>query len=158
MFGRSLERYEVIIGRTYTYIFDRQIKNMKVSSGREFRVADFIRQELADIIRNEMRDPRIGILSISDVKVSKDLSYADIYVSRLSVSTDSENDFKEREIVQILNNAAGFLRSAIAKRHSMRITPKLRFHYDLLLEDGPRMEKVISQAIKADENQRISRC
>ena len=158
MFGRSLERYEVTIGRTFTYIFDRQIKNMKVSSGREFRVADFIRQELADIIRNEMRDPRIGILSISDVKVSKDLSYADIYVSRLSVSTDSENDFKERELVQILNNAAGFLRSAVAKRHSMRITPKLRFHYDLLLEDGPRMEKVISQAIKADENRRITRC
>ena len=130
---------------------------MTVGGGREFRVADFIRRELADVIRNEMRDPRIGLLSISEVKVSKDLSYADIYVSRLPVNSDLEEDFKEQDLLGVLDNAAGFFRSAIAKRHTMRITPKFRFHYDSLLEDGPRMEKVISQAIKADENRHVSK-
>ena len=130
---------------------------MKVGGGREFRVADFIRQQLADIIRSEMNDPRIGLLSITDVKVSKDLSYADIYVSCLSHDADLQTDSEERKIIEVLNNAAGFLRSAIAKRHSMRTTPLLRFHYDALIESGPRMEKVISSALKADKTQRVLR-
>ena len=131
---------------------------MKVGGGREFRVADFIRQQLAEIIRSEMHDPRIELLSITDVRISKDLSYADIYVSSMSLDADLQTDAEERkiiEVLEVLNNASGFLRSAIAKRHSMRITPKLRFHYDALIDSGPRMEKVISRALKADESQRV---
>lgn len=111
---------------------------------RDLKVADFIRDEVARIIAFEMRDPRIGsFVSVNDVKVSKDLSYAEIYVSSLQV-----NDAAEQEaLIKVLNGAAGFFRSTLAKRHKMRTTPKPRFHYDLLVAEGPRIEKLIGTAM-----------
>lgn len=111
---------------------------------RDLKVADFIRDEVARIIAFEMRDPRVGsFVSVNDVKVSKDLSYAEIYVSSLQV-----NDSAEQEaLIKVLNGAAGFFRSTLAKRHKMRTTPKPRFHYDLLVAEGPRIEKLIGTAM-----------
>lgn len=114
--------------------------------GRDLRVADFIRDELADIIQRGMRDPRVGMVSVNDVKVSKDLSYADIYVS--SLAADSAEARQDLEAV--LNRAGGYLRSELAKRHRMRTTPKLRFHYDELVEQGNRLEALIEEAVRAD--------
>lgn len=113
---------------------------------RELKVADFIRDEVARIIQLEMRDPRVGsFVSVNDVKVSRDLSYAEVYVS--SLQANSEED--KQELIKVLNGAAGFFRSTLAKRHTMRTTPKLRFHYDLLVEEGPRIEKLIDTAMKS---------
>ncbi len=111
---------------------------------RDLKVADFIRDEVARIIAFEMRDPRVGsFVSVNDVKVSKDLSYAEIYVSSLQV-----NDATEQEaLIKVLNGASGFFRSTLAKRHKMRTTPKPRFHYDLLVAEGPRIEKLIGTAM-----------
>lgn len=114
--------------------------------GRDLRVADFVRDEMALIIQREMRDPRVGLVSINEVKVSRDLSYADVYVSTL---TDSEEP-ERVELVEVLNKAAGYFRSELAKRHKMRTTPKMRFHYDSLAESAPRMESLIAQARSAD--------
>ena len=116
---------------------------------RANRVADFIRGELADIVQNQMRDPRVSLLSVTDARVSRDLGVADIYVSSLSVSGDDER----AELLAVLNGAAGFLRTAVAARHSMRTTPRLRFHYDELIEGGPRLEALIDQAVDADAGQ-----
>ncbi len=113
---------------------------------RANRVADFIRAELADIVQNQMRDPRVSLLSVTDARVSRDLGVADIYVSSLSVSGDDER----AALLAVLNGAAGFLRTAVASRHSMRTTPRLRFHYDELIEGGPRLEALIDQAVDAD--------
>ena len=114
---------------------------------RDLKVADFVRDELARILQYDMRDPRVGtFVSINDVKVSKDLSYAEVYVSSLQTDDDQARD----ELIQVLNNAAGFFRSALAKRHKMRTTPKPRFHYDDLVESGPRLEKLIVQAVAND--------
>lgn len=114
--------------------------------GRELRVADFVRDELAQIIQRQMRDPRVGMVSVNDVRVSKDLSYADVYVSSLDTPGTSEKE----DLVMVLNNAAGFFRSELAKRHSMRTTPKPRFHYDEAVDRGPRLEKLIDAAIRSD--------
>ena len=89
--------------------------------GRDLRIADFIRDELAAIIQREMRDPRVGMVSVNEAKVSKDLSWADVYVSSFETKTDDER----AELIEVLNKAAGYFRSELAKRHSMRTTPKL---------------------------------
>jgi len=111
---------------------------------RDLKVADFIRDELARIIQLEMRDPRVGsFVSVNEVKVSRDLGYAEIYISSLQADKDEDKD----ALVGVLNGAAGFFRSTLAKRHKMRTTPKLRFHYDLLIEEGPRLDKLIVTAM-----------
>ena len=114
--------------------------------GRDLRVADFVRDELAAIIQREMRDPRVGMVSVNEAKVSKDLSWADVYVSSFETTTEVE----QAELVEVLNKAAGYFRSELAKRHSMRTTPKPRFHYDVVIERGPRMEALIDSAVQAD--------
>jgi len=114
---------------------------------RDLKVADFIRDELARIIQLEMRDPRVGsFVSVNDVKVSRDLSFADVYVSSLQANDDAEKD----ALIKVLNGAAGYFRSTLAKRHKMRTTPKPRFHYDKLVEDGPRLEKLIDTAMRSN--------
>ena len=114
--------------------------------GRDLRVADFVRDELACIIQQRMRDPRVGAVSVNDVRVSKDLSFADVYVSSL----DTHEPQEQHELVAVLNRASGYFRSELARRHSMRTTPKPRFHYDVSVERGPRLEKLITRALAAD--------
>ena len=114
---------------------------------RDLRVADFVRDEVSRILQRDMRDPRVGsFVNVNDVKVSKDLSYAEIYVSSLQA-----NDAKaQAELVDVLNRASGFFRTELSKRHSMRTTPKPRFHYDDLVERGPRLEQLIGKAVTQD--------
>ncbi len=112
------------------------------------RVADMVREELACIVRGKVRDPRFSSVSVNDVRVSKDLSFADVYVSSL----DTPDDAQQQQLVAVLNRASGFFRSELAKRHSMRTTPKPRFHYDVSVERGPRLEKLITDALAADRS------
>ena len=119
----------------------------KRESSREVRVADFVRDELSQIIRLEMRDPRVSFVSVNDVKVSRDLSYAEVYVSSYNTQTPED----QADLIVALNGAAGFFRSTLAKRHSMRTTPKPRFHYDKLAEEGPRLDALIQKAVAQDE-------
>lgn len=116
------------------------------SFGRELRVADDLRERLADIIRSRMRDPRVGMVSISEVKVAKDLSVADVYVSSIAADTPDKRQALER----VLNNAAGFLRSEIAQQSTMRVTPKLRFHFDEIWQRAGELDELIDDAIAAD--------
>ena len=112
---------------------------------RDLKIGDFVRDEVARIIQFEMRDPRVGgFVSVNEVKVSRDLSYAEIYISSLQAQTPEER----KALVDVLNSAAGFFRSTLAKRHNMRTTPKPRFHYDELVEEGPRLEKLIGKAMQ----------
>ena len=115
-------------------------------SGRDLRVADFIRDEIASIILREMRDPRIGMVSVNEVRVSRDLSYADVYVSSLEANSEPAR----KTLIDVLNKASGYFRSELAKRHKMRTTPKPRFHYDELMESGPKLESLIERAVRAD--------
>ena len=114
---------------------------------RANRVADFIRAELADIVQNQMRDPRVSLLSVTDARVSRDLGVADIYVTSLAA-----RDADERAaLVAVLNGAAGFLRSAVAKR-VMRCARRRACASTTTnsIEGGPRLESLIDRAVQAD--------
>lgn len=114
--------------------------------GRDLRVGDFVRDEIASIIQKQMRDPRVGMVMVNEVSVSRDLSWADVYVTSMETQTDEER----AELIGILNRASGYFRTELAKRHKMRTTPKPRFHYDEAIERGPRLEALIDSALQAD--------
>ena len=126
---------------------------MVMTPDRAQRVADFVRAELADIIQRDMRDPRVSMISVTDARVSRDLAFADVYVSSLAV----EDEAGARELVDVLTRAGGFLRSAVAKRQRWRTTPRLRFHYDDSLAEGARMDALIEHAIRADDDATAAR-
>lgn len=118
---------------------------------RAERIADYIRAELASVVLREMRDPRVSMLSVTDANVSRDFAVADVYVSSVAAS----NKAAQEELVAVLTNAAGFLRTAVAKRQGWRKTPRLRFHYDDLPERGARLGALIDHAVRLDKgNQR----
>ena len=115
---------------------------------RAIRVGDFIRDEISKIMLHEVRDPRLTkYLAVNDVVVSKDLSYADIYVS----SFEHDNDSDQQVIADVLNKASGFFRTLLSQRLSMRTTPKLRFHYDILQSEGMSLEQKIREARSKDQ-------
>ncbi len=113
---------------------------------RGLRVGAFMREELSRILLRAAADPRFGLMSITDVRVSRDLSVANVYVSSLSAATDDDRAI----LVDALRNAAGFIRSQVAQRNGLRKTPQLRFHYDDLLESGSRLEALIDEAVALD--------
>ena len=115
------------------------------SRGR--RIADLIQRELAILIQREMKDPRLGMVTINDAKVSRDLAFADVYFTVLG-----GNDAQGAE--EVLNNAGGFLRTQLSKIMSTRTTPQLRFHYDATIENGARISKVITDALAEDASKR----
>lgn len=120
---------------------------MPKESSRGRKIGDLIQRELAVLIQREIKDPRIGMVTINEATVSRDLAFSDVYFTVLP----SENT----EIVEeVLNDASGFLRSQLAKVLSTRTTPKLRFHYDDTIESGARMNKAIDKALARDESQR----
>ena len=129
------------------------------SRGR--RVADHIQKELAVLIQQEVKDPRLGLVTINEVKVSRDLGFADVYFASFSSDTfrtndslDEDAETEERNNIspaEVLENAAGFLRSRLAQSLSTRTTPKLRFHYDHTIEQGAKMTQAIKKAIEGDE-------
>ncbi|AFI84132.1 MULTISPECIES: 30S ribosome-binding factor RbfA [Gammaproteobacteria] len=114
---------------------------------REFsrtnRISEVMMRELALLIQHDLADPRVSMVTVSHVDVTSDLKYARIYVTRLS-GFDSEEAAKE--CLAGLNNAAGFLRRALAKRVKLRIMPELQFRYDTTLEHGFYMDELISKA------------
>jgi ribosome-binding factor A len=120
---------------------------MPKESSRGRKIGDLIQREVAVLVQREIKDPRIGMVTINEATVSRDLAFSDIYFTVLP----SENT----EIVEeVLNEASGFLRSQLAKVLSTRTTPKLRFHYDNTIESGARMNKAINMALSQDESQR----
>jgi len=118
---------------------------------REFsrtdRVADAIQRELAPLIREQIRDPRIGMVSINAVQVSKDLSNAKVFVTFV----DNPKGVEPQERVVILSKAAGFLRSEIAREIRMRSVPQLRFVFDETVYKALEMSDLIDRAIKLDK-------
>jgi ribosome-binding factor A len=114
---------------------------------RTHRVGDFIKQELASLIQRELRDPRIGgMVSVTAVQVSRDLSHATVYATVLGKDSEAE----AAESIAALNHAAGFLRTQIAKINNARTTPKLRFVFDASIGRGARISKLIDDAVAVD--------
>ncbi|MDC4863089.1 ribosome-binding factor A [Acinetobacter baumannii] len=114
------------------------------------RMADSVQRELSELIRQELKDPRLGgLVTISGVKVSPDLGYADVYVTVMGRElSDDQNEVAHRETLDILNKASGFLRQELSRRIKTRITPRLRFHYDKTNAYGNYMFDLIEKAVQ----------
>lgn len=107
------------------------------------RIGDRLRQEISEMLaRGEIRDPRLEGISITDVTVDRELTYADIYVSAV------EGISRSSEVISGLESASGFLRKQLAERVELRIFPRLRFHWDVTPERADRIEQLISQIHK----------
>lgn len=121
-----------------------------MSSQRLKRMADTVQRELSELIRLTLKDPRLGgLVTISSVKVSPDLGYADVYVTVMGrVLEDDQNEAAHQESLDVLNKASGFLRQELGRRIKTRITPRLRFHYDKTNAYGNYMFGLISEAVK----------
>ncbi len=104
-----------------------------------------MQRELAQLIREEIKDPRVGMVTVSGVQVTRDLAYAKVYVTVLGAGDDTA------ETVKALNNAAAFLRRALGQRMVIRSVPQLQFVHDESIERGARLSSLINAAIAADE-------
>ena len=115
---------------------------MPQGNPRNRRVAEQIRQELADILRREMKDPRVLGVTFNAVEVTTDLEHAKVWFTTFSGDHDAA--------LQGLSKAAGFLRTELAHRMKMRTVPKLTFRYDESVERGAHLSKLIDDAVEAD--------
>lgn len=113
---------------------------------RQTRVADQIHHALAQIIQTELSDPRIGLVNINEVDVSRDYANARVFVTFVAEDTDKD------KAVKALNHAAGHLRRCLAHSLNSRTTPRLQFVYDSTSVEGQRLSHLIDQAVKADNH------
>lgn len=114
---------------------------------RSDRVAQELQKEIAVILQREVKDPRIGMVTVSDVEISRDLAYAKVFVTFLFDQDESiiESGMKG------LEKASPYIRSLLAKAMRLRIVPELRFIYDQSLVEGMRMSNLVSEVIRDDE-------
>ena len=118
---------------------------MKRQSQRAHRVGDQIQRELADLLKNEVKDRRVGPVTITGVDVSADLSHATVRFTHLAGKEQAA------DAIAALSRTAGFLRSELSRRLNLYSVPQLRFAYDDTIEAGMRMSKLIDEAIEADK-------
>ena len=109
---------------------------------RAKRVGQQIQRALSELIRRELRDPRLGMITLTDVRMSPDLGYAKVYYSVLGADPRLAQD--------ILTQAAEFLRGPLGRALGIRHSPELRFVQDELIESGARLSALINEAVKKD--------
>ncbi|HEY0685206.1 MAG TPA: 30S ribosome-binding factor RbfA [Steroidobacter sp.] len=114
---------------------------------RAKRVGQQIQRALSELIRRELRDPRLGMITLTDVRMSPDLSYAKVYYSVLGADPNLAQ--------QILTQAADILRGPLGRALGIRHSPELRFVPDELIESGARLSALINQAVKDDEARHV---
>jgi len=114
---------------------------------RTRRVGEQMQRELAQLIQQEVRDPRVGWVTVSAVQVSRDLSHAKVYVTTLGEGETI------KEALAGLHSAEGFLRHELGRRMKLRLIPELRFVYDESIERGARMERLIDSAVGRTQDQ-----
>jgi ribosome-binding factor A len=114
---------------------------VKRGQGRPQKLGDLIQRELSELLQRELRDPRVGMITITAVDVSPDFSHAKVLYTTLDPA-------HVEEAGKGLKRAAGFLRSQLAKRIKLYTTPELRFEYDESVERGDRLSRLIDSVKK----------
>ena len=102
------------------------------------RIADRIRLELSEMLIREIQDPRLHLIYVTDVKIDRELAYADIYVSAV------EGVSRSKDVLAGLESASGFIRRTLASRVELRAFPRLRFHWDMTPENADHVEKLLA--------------
>lgn len=114
---------------------------MNKKSQRSGRLRDFLLREISELVRQKVRDPRVGNITITDVDVSPDGSFARVFFTRMG------EDEGQSEIEDVLNKAQGFFRSHIAQSLNMRVAPNIVFQYDGSFEESDRISRLLSEAL-----------
>lgn len=117
---------------------------MPKDSSRPRRVAEQIQRELAELLRLEVKDPRVGMITLTDVEVSNDYAHAKVFFTLLG------DEMRVKEALKGLQSAAGFLRSEVAHRMKLRVMPQLHFIHDTSIENGMRLDQLIEAAVAED--------
>lgn len=113
---------------------------------RTHRLSQQLQREIAVLIQNEIKDPRINFITVQDVVVSKDLSIAKVYISSL------DSNHTVDVIIEVLSKASGFLRRALGKSLTLRKVPELRFYYDDTIVKARELSDLIDKAIDDDNH------
>ena len=111
---------------------------------RARRVADQIQRELPELIRQEVKDPRVGMLTITEVELNRDMEFAKVFFTSFGGQAERE------DCLQGLQRASGFLRSQLSSRMQLRVVPKLSFVYDHSVERGMQLTQLIESAVAED--------
>ncbi len=114
---------------------------------RTQRIGDQMQRELALLIQREIKDPRLGLVTITAVDVSRDLSHAKIFITIMGQDDDEE---AVKGNLRILNEAAGFLRMQLGKSMKLRTVPQLHFNYDASIRRGVELSSLIERAVAED--------
>ena len=109
------------------------------SGTRLQRIADRIRQDLSEMLIREISDPRLQQIFVTDVKIDKELAFADIYVSAL------EGVSRSKDVLAGLESASGFIKRTLASRIELRAFPRVRFHWDITPEHADHIEKILAE-------------
>ena len=117
--------------------------------GRADRVAQQIQREIAVILQREVKDPRVGMVTVSDVELTRDLQHAKIFVTFFL----NEEDNIEAGI-KVLNDASGYIRILLGKAMKLRVVPEIRFVYDKTLVEGMRISNLITNTVRDDQLRR----
>jgi ribosome-binding factor A len=112
---------------------------IRVGNIRSGRVAEQLKKELSQIIQNELKDPRIGFITVTGVEVTGDLQQAKVYISVLGSEEQKEDTLKG------LGRATGFIRTEVGRRIRLRHTPEILFKFDQSVEYGSHIEKLLTQ-------------
>ncbi len=121
---------------------------------REFsrtqRVSQEMQKEIAIILQREVKDPRVGMATVSGVEVSRDLAYAKVFVTFLN-----DNEPEQVKIgIKALQDASGFIRVLLGKAMRLRVVPELTFAYDNSLVEGMRMSNLVTNVLRSDAEKR----
>jgi ribosome-binding factor A len=124
---------------------------MNKSFPRSRRVGEQIQRTLSELLRREVRDPRLGSVTLTDVRVSQDLSHAKVFYSVLTGSSKADPTLTQ----EILTEAATHLRGRLGRALRLRHAPEIHFEPDALLEEGARLSELIRDAVKQDEAKHV---
>ena len=109
-------------------------------------VGDQMQRDLAQLIHQEIKDPRVGLVTITSVEVSRDVGHAKIFITVMG----QDNSEEIEQNIKVLNSAAGFLRMRLSREMKLRSVPHLHFHYDESVVHGAHLSALIDRALSED--------
>jgi len=113
---------------------------------RQERIRELLRTEVSRIVQRDLKDPRLGFVTITDAEVSKDLRHAKVFVSVMG------DEQQKEESIKVLQKAAGYIRTEFGRDARMKVIPEITFHLDLSVEHGARIFELLQQ-VKHDEQE-----
>ena len=123
---------------------------------RSQRVSQEMQKEIALILQREIKDPRVGMATVSGIELSRDLAYAKVFVTFLNVLTDNADPDTVKNGIKALQYSSGYIRTLLGKAMRLRIVTELTFAYDNSLIEGMRMSNLVTNVIKNDVERQVN--